>query len=94
MTHRLDLLETAAELRVRVQGVVDSAALGSLRAAVSQALGRRTVVVIDASCDIDLGVVDELRGLEVAELRAESPYLARWLDESAATTPKEDEHDL
>jgi hypothetical protein len=82
VTHRIDLAESASELRVSVQGLVDSAALAGIRAVLATARGRRALLVLKEGCEFEPAALECLRRLrEQVEVTAESPFLTRWLAE-------------
>jgi hypothetical protein len=81
VTHRLDVRAQGDAVVFELHGVVDEEALASLRVALEFAResGASARIVLRAGAEIERSCVGALRGLG-AELVAESPYLAAWLN--------------
>jgi hypothetical protein len=80
MPYRIDTLRTKAALVLAFQGVLDADALADLRDRVG-AITTPVELLLRAGTEVDPGCIDALRRLPVAGLRAESPFLSRWLSE-------------
>jgi hypothetical protein len=80
VTHRLDIRKQGCTVVFELHGLLDRAALASLRASLdfARASGARARVVLRAGSEVERSCLAELRTLD-AELVAESPYLASWL---------------
>jgi hypothetical protein len=86
MTHRIDQRSAGRGVTtLDVQGVVDTAAVEQLRVAVGgvKANGGTARIVLRSGVEVDRACLAELSRLD-AGLVAESPYLARWIADSAA----------
>lgn len=80
MPYRIDRLRTRTAQILAFQGILDAEAIADLRARVAN-IATPVEVLLRAGTDVDPGCIDALRRLPVAELRAESPFLSRWLSE-------------
>lgn len=80
VTHRLVVSTQDRTVVFELHGLVDAAALASLRAALDFARegGAGARVVLKAGAEVERSCLGALRALEV-ELVAESPYLAAWI---------------
>jgi hypothetical protein len=80
VTHRLDIKKRHRTLVLEFQGLLDTAALAGLRAALATAResGATARVVLRAGTEVERCCVPALRTLG-AEVTAEAPYLASWL---------------
>jgi hypothetical protein len=80
VTHRLDVHTEGSVVVFELHGLLDEAALASLRAALDFAResGAAARIVLRAGSEVERSCLAALRALE-AELVAESPYLASWL---------------
>jgi hypothetical protein len=80
VTHRIEVRSENDIVRFEFHGLLDAAALTSLRAALAAArgAGAQIQLVLRTGTEVDRGCLAELRGLD-ATLEVESPYLARWL---------------
>lgn len=80
VTHRLDIRTLERTVVFELQGLLDRAALASLRAALASAResGARARIVLKAGAEVERSCLPELRALD-AELVAESAYLASWI---------------
>jgi hypothetical protein len=80
VTHRLEIRKQDGTVVFELQGVLDRAAMASLRASLefARANGASARVVLRAGTEVERSCLPELRALD-AELVAESPYLASWL---------------
>lgn len=76
MTYRIDIAGGPVP-ELRVQGIVDRAALAGLREAAARSGVARIVLI--AGTEVEAPCVAELRAL--GEVVAESPFLARWLEQ-------------
>jgi hypothetical protein len=80
MPYRIDRVRTQIAETLAFQGVLDAEALADLRARVA-AIATPVELLLRAGTEVDPRCIDALRHLPVAELRAESPFLSRWLSE-------------
>jgi hypothetical protein len=80
MPYRIDTFRSQAAVVLAFQGDLDAGALADLRRRIAAA-GPRAELVLRAGTEVDPTCLDALRTLPVASLRAESPYLGRWLSE-------------
>lgn len=80
VTHRLVVTKQGRTVVFELHGLVDAGALASLRAALDFARegGAGARVVLKAGAEVERSSLGALRALE-AELVAESPYLAAWI---------------
>jgi hypothetical protein len=80
VTHRLDVRKQDRTVVFELHGLVDGAALASLRAALDFAResGAAARIVLKAGSEVERSCLADLRGLD-AEIVAESAYLASWL---------------
>ncbi len=78
MTYRIDRGTAAEGLLLELRGQVDATALDEIRAATAAARAPVSVVLKEG-CQIEPGVLEELS--RAVDLRAESPSLARWLQQ-------------
>ena len=79
MTHRIQLDDAPAALRIDFQGVLDRAALAVITATLRRSAGRHVTLVLGEGTEVDPECIDPLRRLEGVEVRAASAFLARWL---------------
>jgi hypothetical protein len=82
VTHRIDVRKQDQGMVVfELHGLLDPAALASLRTAVGLAResGARARVILRPGVEVERACLAELRALE-AEVVAESPYLASWIE--------------
>jgi hypothetical protein len=91
VTHRIDVIRRGAAITFEVQGLLDAAAVAALQASVAAAkvAGGAVRIVLKAGTQVDRECLAALRAAE-AELAAESPYLARWIAETAEATVRHD----
>jgi hypothetical protein len=80
VTHRLDVSTQDHTVVFSLSGLLDDAALASLRAALAfaRASGASARVVLRAGSEVERSCLEGLRGLGV-QIVAESPYLAAWI---------------
>ncbi len=80
VTHRLDVRKQGGTVVFELQGLLDRAALESLRASLQLTAesGASARIVLRAGCEVERSCLAELRALGV-EIVAESAYLARWI---------------
>ncbi len=85
MTHKLDVSRRDRTVVLDFQGLLDAAALEPLEAAVgiARADGARARIVLRAGTEVERSCLSRLAAIE-AEVVAEVPYLARWLEEAKA----------
>jgi hypothetical protein len=81
VTHRLDIRKQDRTVVFELHGLVDGAALASLRAALdfARSSGVPARVVLREGSEVERCCLPELRALD-AEVVAESPYLASWIE--------------
>lgn len=80
MPYRIDIIRDGIAAILSFQGVLDADALADLRSRVG-ARATPPKLLLRAGTEVDPGCIDGLRRLPVAELHAESPFLARWISE-------------
>lgn len=80
VTHRLDVHHRDRTVVFELNGLVDEAALASVRAALDFAResGAEARLVLRAGAEVERSCLPALKTLGV-ELVAESPYLAAWI---------------
>jgi hypothetical protein len=81
VTHRLDVHAQGRTVVFELHGVVNEEAVASLRVALEFAResGASARIVLRAGAEVERSSLVALRALR-AELLAESPYLAAWLN--------------
>jgi hypothetical protein len=81
VTHRIDVRRQDQSVVFELHGLIDRAALASLRTALELARqnGARVRVVLRRGVEVERDCLAELRALD-ADLAAESPYLASWIE--------------
>jgi hypothetical protein len=86
VTHRIDVARKGETICFEVHGLLDAAALAALQASVGAAAasGRTVRIVLKAGAQVDRECLPLLQAL-APDVEAESPYLARWIAETAAT---------
>lgn len=80
MPYRIDILRAQSAVVLAFQGFLDADALADLRARIAAAAAP-VELVLRAGTEVDPIAFGALRRLPVAGLRAESPFLTRWLAE-------------
>jgi hypothetical protein len=80
MPYRIDTFRAQAVVVLAFQGVLDEGALADLRRRIVAAVLPVELQLL-AGTEVDPTCIDALRSLPVAGLRAESPFLTRWLSE-------------
>lgn len=80
VTHRLEVRNENDTVLIEFHGLLDAAALVSLKGALARASerGAGARLLLRAGTEVDRSLVPQLQGLNVA-VEVESPYLARWL---------------
>ncbi len=80
VTHRLDVRTQDRTVVFELHGLLDRAALASLRASLQFARksGAPARIVLKVGAEVERSCLPDLRSLD-AEVVAESAYLARWI---------------
>jgi hypothetical protein len=79
MAFRIEVRDTAAQLRIEFQGALDLGALAEVAAIVRKSAGRDVTLVLERGTEVDPECIEPLRRLEGVAVLPESAFLARWL---------------